>query len=151
MKFRGVLTLIGKVSDGTVGGARGHRIILPEAAAKEALAGLVGLSINFTTSADGHDILNKCGEISGAEIVDAELRICGLMSRDCPSVIAALLARPDDFGMSYEMEAVHIACIRSEVWTITKTSFTGAAILLKSAAAYRETSFKLDGPAGVRA
>ena len=46
-------------------------------------------------------------------------------------------------GMSYELANAHVADMRAEVWTLTQATFTGAAILLREKAAYRDTSFRL--------
>jgi hypothetical protein len=46
-------------------------------------------------------------------------------------------------GMSYELAEAHVADMRAQVWTLTQATFTGAAILLREKAAYRETSFRL--------
>jgi hypothetical protein len=46
-------------------------------------------------------------------------------------------------GMSYELAEAHVADMRAPVWTLTRATFTGAAILLREKAAYRGTSFRL--------
>ena len=46
-------------------------------------------------------------------------------------------------GMSYELAEAHVADMRAQIWTLTQATFTGAAILLREKAAYRDTSFKL--------
>jgi hypothetical protein len=48
-----------------------------------------------------------------------------------------------EMGMSYELADAHVADMRAQVWTLTRATFTGAAILLRDKAAYRNTSFKL--------
>ncbi len=45
--------------------------------------------------------------------------------------------------MSYELADAHVADMKAQVWTLTRATFTGAAILLRDKAAYRNTSFKL--------
>ena len=45
--------------------------------------------------------------------------------------------------MSYELADAHVADMRASVWTLTKATFTGAAILLREKAAYRGTSFRV--------
>ena len=45
--------------------------------------------------------------------------------------------------MSYELADAHVADMRASVWTLTRATFTGAAILLKEKAAYRGTSFRV--------
>jgi hypothetical protein len=46
-------------------------------------------------------------------------------------------------GMSYELADAHVADMRASIWTLTKATFTGAAILLREKAAYRDTSFRV--------
>jgi hypothetical protein len=48
-------------------------------------------------------------------------------------------------GMSYEVTDVVLADRRAKVWTLTKVTFTGSAILRKSKAAYQETWIELSG------
>jgi hypothetical protein len=48
-------------------------------------------------------------------------------------------------GMSYELADAHVADMRAAVWTLTRATFTGAAILLRAKAAYRATSFRMRG------
>jgi len=44
-----------------------------------------------------------------------------------------------ELGMSFEVTDVFVADSRARVWTLMKVTFTGAAILRKDKAAYRET------------
>ena len=46
-------------------------------------------------------------------------------------------------GMSYEVADVQLADTRARVWTLTKVTFTGAAILRRSKAAYEDTWIEL--------
>jgi hypothetical protein len=68
LPFRGVLTLLDVPSDRAPAGARGHRVILPRAAAASALPTLVGMALDYTPALDGHDARRKIGVISSAEI-----------------------------------------------------------------------------------
>ena len=54
-----------------------------------------------------------------------------------------LSAGPAGLGLSYEVTAVQIADTRARIWTLTKVMFTGAAILRKDKAAYRNTWIEL--------
>jgi hypothetical protein len=56
---------------------------------------------------------------------------------------AALSAGPAGLGLSYEVTAVQIADTRARVWMLTKMTFTGAAILRRDKAAYRDTWIEL--------
>lgn len=46
-------------------------------------------------------------------------------------------------GMSYEIADAQVADMNAEIWKLTRATFTGAAILLREKAAYRNTSFQL--------
>ena len=46
-------------------------------------------------------------------------------------------------GMSYEISDAQIADTRASVWTLTRVTFTGAAILRRDKAAYRDTWIEL--------
>lgn len=64
------------------------------------------------------------------------------------SGVACLRAESDGtgaagLGMSYEVTDVVLADRRAKVWTLTHVTFTGAAILRKSKAAYQETWIEL--------
>ena len=69
-----------------------------------------------------------------------------MYGRDFPEVVKQIEdGRPGTMGMSYELADAHVADMRSEVWTVTRAMFTGAAVLLRDKAAYRNTSFRLRG------
>ena len=48
--------------------------------------------------------------------------------------------------MSYELADARVADMSAQVWTLTHATFTGAAILLREKAAYRDTSFSIRKP-----
>ena len=54
-----------------------------------------------------------------------------------------LHAEDAGLGMSYEVTGVELANSRARVWTLTKVMFTGAAILRRDKAAYRDTWIEL--------
>jgi hypothetical protein len=56
---------------------------------------------------------------------------------------ACMAAGPAGLGLSYEVTDVQVADMRERVWTLSKVTFTGAAILRRDKAAYRETSIEL--------
>jgi hypothetical protein len=67
-----------------------------------------------------------------------------LYARDFPEVAQAIQAQaPEAMGMSYELAEARVEDMRAEVWTLTRVTFTGAAILLREKAAYRATSFRM--------
>jgi hypothetical protein len=49
----------------------------------------------------------------------------------------------DGLGLSYEVTDVQVADTRAQVWSLAKVTFTGAAILRKDKAAYRNTWIEL--------
>lgn len=167
--FEGVLTLVDVASDLPPLGAKlhrkgcshwqdrrdctcdapGHRVILTRAAAEAALPSLLGMGVDYKPGWAGHDARQKCGVIETAELVGAALYVGGyLFARDFPEVVVTV-QRMDTghgaLGMSYEMADAHVADLRDEIdiWTLTRTTFTGAAILLRNRAACRRTSFRL--------
>ncbi len=143
--FEGVLTVVDEASTRAPSGARGHRVILTRAAAMDALPSLLGMAVGFTPGWDGHDVRRKCGLITDADLIGNELRVKGYVyGRDFPEVVKQVEGgKPGSMGMSYELADAHVADMRAEVWTVTRAMFTGAAVLLRDKAAYRNTSFRL--------
>ncbi len=155
--FRGVLTLIDVASDRAPAGARGHRVVLTRAAAEAALPSLLGMALDYTPALDRHDARRKVGVITRAEIVGRKLEVGGyLYAKDFPEIVTEIgraerqrrRGRADSqgslqLGMSYEIADARIADVRAGVWTLTRATFTGAAILRKEKAAYQETWIEL--------
>ena len=143
LPFEGCMTLVDVASDKAPSGARGHRVVLTRAAAEAALPSLLGMAVDYKAGWDGHDARQKCGIITSATLEDKRLLVAGyLYARDFPE----MAARGDDngeMGMSYELADAHVADMRAQVWTLTRATFTGAAILLREKAAYRGTSFRV--------
>jgi hypothetical protein len=147
LPFEGCLTLLDVPSDKAPSGARGHRVILTRTAAEEALPSLLGMAVDYKAGWDGHDARQKCGIITSANIREKKLLVSGyLYARDFPEMearVGGFAAGAEDMGMSYELAEAHVADMRAPVWTLTRATFTGAAILLREKAAYRGTSFRL--------
>ncbi len=147
--FEGVLTVVDAASDRAPSGARGHRVILTRTAAMAALPSLLGMAVNYRPGWDGHDARRKCGILTQADIEGngegAKLCVSGyLFGRDFPEVEEQMRkGLPGTMGMSYELADAHVADMRASVWTLTRATFTGAAILLRDKAAYQQTSFRL--------
>ncbi len=143
--FEGVLTLVDVASDRAPSGARGHRVVLTRAAATAALPSLLGMAVDYRPGWDGHDVRQKCGIITQADLEGSKLCVDGyLFGRDFPEVEEQLRKGPaGSMGMSYELADAHVADMRASVWTLTRATFTGAAILLRDKAAYQQTSFRL--------
>ena len=143
LPFDGVLTLVDVPSDKAPSGSRGHRVVLTREAAETALPTLLGMAVGYKAGWDGHDARQKCGIITAAELDGQELRVSGyLFARDFPEM-GTELGHDGAMGMSYELADAHVADMRASVWTVTRATFTGAAILLREKAAYKSTSFQV--------
>jgi hypothetical protein len=156
LPFEGVLTLVDVASDKAPSGARGHRVVLTREAAEAALPSLMGMAVDYKAGWDGHDARQKCGIITAAEVDGQKLTVAGyLFARDFPEMERNIQGDGPGsglMGMSYELADAHVADMRAQVWTLTRATFTGAAILLREKAAYRSTSFRVKRPvAGRRA
>jgi hypothetical protein len=146
LPFEGVLTLVDVASDKAPSGARGHRVVLTRAAAEAALPSLLGMAVDYKAGWDGHDARQKCGIITAAEVDGQKLTVAGyLFARDFPEMEEKIQGE-GAMGMSYELADAHVADMRAQVWTLTRATFTGAAILLREKAAYRSTSFRVKRP-----
>jgi hypothetical protein len=145
LPFEGCLTLVDTPSDRAPSGARGHRVVLTRAAAEAAIPSLLGMAVDYKAGWDGHDARQKCGIITSATLEEKKLMVAGyLYARDFPEMEPALGAGSGSgMGMSYELADAHVADMRASIWTLTKATFTGAAILLREKAAYRGTSFRV--------
>ncbi|MGH9595203.1 MAG: hypothetical protein ACRD3K_00250 [Edaphobacter sp.] len=154
LPFEGVLTLVDVASDKAPSGARGHRVVLTREAAEAALPSLLGMAVDYKAGWDGHDARQKCGIITAAEVDGQKLTVAGyLFARDFPefgSEMETTMQAEDAMGMSYELADAHVADMRAQVWTLTRATFTGAAILLREKAAYRSTSFRVKRPVAAR-
>ena len=143
-EFRGVLTVVDTASDRPPAGARGHRVVLTRAAAEEALASLLGMGLDYAPALDRHDAQRKVGVITRAEIAGKKLELGGyLFAKDFPELVRTIRGsggrKSKGLGMSYEIADARVADVRETVWRLTQVTFTGAAILLREKAAYRET------------
>jgi hypothetical protein len=154
LPFEGCLTVVDVPSDKAPSGARGHRVMLTRAVAQAALPSLLGMAVDYKAGWDGHDARQKCGIITGARLeaegVGRRLLVSGfLFARDFPEFntdqrVGGVTAQAGgEMGMSYELADAHVADMRASVWTLTRATFTGAAILLREKAAYRGTSFRV--------
>ncbi len=135
-------------SDRAPSGARGHRVVLTKEAAETALPSLLGMAVDYKAGWDGHDARQKCGIITAAHLEGQRLMVSGfLFARDFPELgeahVGVKATADGEMGMSYELADAHVADMRAQVWTLTRATFTGAAILLREKAAYRSTSFRL--------
>lgn len=141
MPFTGVLTKVDEPSDGAPGGAGGKRVILKAEAARNALGSLLGMAVNFQPSFDGHDVQNKIGLITSADVVGNEVQIAGFIyAADFPETATLIKSLKNDLGFSFEAHRIYVEDMSAEVLSITQLTFTGAAILLKDKAAFTSTS-----------
>jgi hypothetical protein len=163
--FRGVLTFVDVPSDSAPSGARGHRVLLKRAATERAIPSLLGMGLDYAPSLDRHDARRKVGVITQAEIEDCgvplrsdgrgrlspqkqsaqSLNVGGfLYARDFPDLVREIRAKgPKVLGMSYEIAEAKIDDVSAEVWAISEFSFTGAAVLRRDKAAYKQTWIEL--------
>jgi hypothetical protein len=143
--FEGVLTRVDEPSNRPPSGARGHRVILTRSAALAALPSLMGMAVDYAQGWDGHDARRKCGIITQADVDGSCLRVSGyLFGKDFPEVEERMRrSAAGTMGMSYEIADAHVDDMSAEIWALTRATFTGAAILLREKAAYRNTSFQL--------
>ena len=166
-EFRGVLTLIDVASDKAPAGARGHRVVLTRAAAEAALPSLMGMALDYSPGLDRHDVRRKVGVITRAEIIGRRVEVSGhLFAKDFPEIVQEIqsanavragvngsgghtrptqssVTRAAGLGMSYEITDVRVADTTASVWTLIQVTFTGAAVLRRDKAAYRETWIEL--------
>lgn len=142
--FTGVLTFLDSPSDKAPSGSRGHLVILTSSAAHSALNSLIGMAVSYKEGWDGHNKHNKIGIITAAEIRGKELGISGFIYAKDYSHIMPYLSNPKEpLGFSYELDSAHVNDMHQKIWTLDKATFTGAAILYRSKAAYKNTSFQL--------
>ena len=146
--FEGVLTVIGLPSDKAPSGARGHRVVLTREAVENALASLELAPVGFGNCWSIHNIRQRCGIITAGKIDGDKLRVRGhLFATDYPEVVTMM--EKGALGMSYELADAHVADMRESVWTITRFSFCGAAILYADKAAYSTTTITLAAAAAL--
>jgi len=162
--FRGVLTLLDVTSDQAPSGSRGHRVVLLRRAAEAALPSLLGMALDYSPRLDRHDAQRKIGVITRADVVGRQLEVGGfLYAKDFPEIVRDIArsgGRPrpglgrdvraspygdsSALGMSFEIAGGVVADMRAKVWTLTQAVFTGAAVLRRDKAAYRETWIELE-------
>ena len=155
--FRGVLTFVDVPSDSAPAGARGHRVMLKRAATERAIPSLLGMGLDYAPQLDRHDARRKVGVITQADIsADKRVRaaqstaapalaISGfLYARDFPELVREIRAKgPTVLGMSYEIAEAKIDDVAAEVWAVSDFTFTGAAVLRRDKAAYKQTWIEL--------
>ena len=97
------------------------------------------MAVNYNP--EGHSPQEKIGFISSAEIRGNEINIGGFIyAADFPDATAAIRAKKDKLGFSFEARDLFTPDPNADPVHISDLQFTGAAILLKNAAAYKTTS-----------
>jgi len=140
--FTGCLCVADMVTQKAPSGARGHSVLLSRSAIESALPSLLGMAVDYKAGWDGHDARQKCGIITEAWLEDDRLMVSGYIYKiDFPEIEE--FVKKHEVGMSYEMRECHVRDMREKVWTLDKAEFTGAAILLKEKACYKESSFEV--------
>ena len=144
-------------------------MVLTRSAAEAALPSLLGMALDYAPAFDRHDARRKVGVITRAEIVGRCVEVGGyLYAKDFPEIVSEIsrsskngIKRDCDdvvcttaesvschehalLGMSYEIADAQVADLRAKVWTLTKVTFTGAAILRRNKAAYQKTWIELE-------
>lgn len=139
MPFSGVLTFVNQPSDLPPGGSGGKRTYLPKDVAEKALESLLGMAVDYSDDLSAHNVTQKIGVITGAEIVGDEVRIEGFFyAADFPQVCTKIQDEKEDLGFSYEVRAQTRPM--GDLLQIVSCVFTGAAVLYKDKAAYQSTS-----------
>jgi len=140
MPFDGVLLLVDTASTKPPHGSQGHRIYVPKAIAEEKLKGLVGMAINYDPGGlEAHATRHKVGIITRAWIDGNRVKVKGIIwKKDFPE--AARDLKKPGLGMSMELADVYVRDENEDVWHLEDFEFTGATILVKTAAAYYNTS-----------
>jgi hypothetical protein len=150
--FRGVLTFVDVPSDSAPSGARGHRVMLKRAATERAIPSLLGMGLDYAPQLDRHDARRKVGVITQADInADRSVRATPalavggfLYARDFPELVREIRTKgPKVLGMSYEIAEARIDDVAAEVWAVSDFTFTGAAVLRRDKAAYKQTWIEL--------
>ncbi|HEY5868698.1 MAG TPA: hypothetical protein VI542_24585 [Candidatus Tectomicrobia bacterium] len=146
LPFRGILTQVDEPSTRPPNGSRdtygrSHRVLIPRAVAEAALPSLMGMPVNCSAGLSDHDKQIVVGVITGAEIHGNDLVVSGhLLGKNFPEEVLGIQRNKDQLGMSYEISMVQVEDVEADIWRLTGLQFTGAAILLKRAAAYQHTA-----------
>ena len=90
--------------------------------------------------------------IRGSSLL-SRIEISGfLYARDFPRIVRTLRAQKfaagggrvtHTYGMSYEITDARVDDMRAPIWIVSEFTFTGAAVLRRDKAAYRNTWFEL--------
>jgi hypothetical protein len=101
------------------------------------------LPINATRDGKwhGHDPSHRIGRIATAEIRDGGIWVTGYFEEALPEeVITSIRATARDLGFSYEIEIGEVENRFTDPVVVKTAKFTGAALLLRTHAAYAFTA-----------
>lgn len=144
VSFSGILTRVDEPSNRSPTGAKGHKVILTREAAEEALSSLIGMAVDYKAGWSGHNARQKFGVITDAVFSGRDILVRGyIYARDFGEEAEEIYALGEELGMSYELANALVVDVDAKVWVLKRVTFVGAAVLLKSKAAYRSTSFTL--------
>ena len=106
-------------------------------------------ALDYSPALDRHDTKWKVGIITRADIVGRRLEVGGyLFAKDFPEVIRTIRGSSrktqKGLGMSYEITEADIVNRDALIWVLRDFVFTGAAVLRRDRAAYRNTWINLD-------
>jgi hypothetical protein len=140
MPFSGTLLVVDSPSNKPPHGSQGHRILVPKAVAQKRLNSLIDMGLNYLPGdLDGHAPRHKVGIITGAWIEGKNVKVKGfLWKKDFPEVVRDL--HSGKLGMSMELADVYVRSKDEDVWYLEDFHFSGATVLLKTAAAYYATA-----------
>ena len=141
MPFSGVLTLLNTPSDRPPNGSKGRRVIMRKDAAERAIPSLLGMAVNYTADASGHDVPRKVGVITAASVKADAVHIDDgvIWAADFPKEADRIRSDKDLLGFSWEIANVYVENVDADPLVVTDFDFTGAAILRKDKAAYSQT------------
>jgi hypothetical protein len=152
MPFSGVLTWFDAPSDSAPHGSGGLPVVIPSAVGVPALSSLIGMAVNFQPGGwDGHSPTDKIGVITAASAGEPEadgavpVHVEGyIYAHDFESAATDIKLNQSALGFSIETAKTRLQAGTfngEEVAVVSDIGyFTGAAILLKSTAAWRETA-----------
>jgi hypothetical protein len=141
--FTACLTKVDEPSDRPPGGASGRRVIIPKELARRKLATLKNMPLNADARGfKDHDRREVVGTILDAWIDGNRLMVSGLLfDKNQDDLVARIQDTKQWLGMSYELNEAVVQDEHAPIWTLQDfQGFTGAAVLLKSKAAYSSTS-----------
>lgn len=140
MPFSGVLTKVGVASDAAPNGSDGKRVLLTRECVEGALDSLLGMGVDLAKDLKGHDTQSKIGVITNALIDGEDLKIEGFIyAADFPKEALKIHLKQADLGFSFEAMNLAVESMETDPLIVKSCVFTGAAILMKDAAAYHTT------------